>query len=60
MGYAKELVKKLNSLSVFRKLKQDEVFHAFEQCIYHYAYVPEKKEEFHAKFCSALYEIGHT
>lgn len=60
MGYTKELVKKLNSLSVFRKLKQDEVFHAFVECVYHYAYVPEKKEEFHAKFCSALYEIGHT
>ncbi|MDE5753805.1 MAG: ATP-binding protein [Oscillospiraceae bacterium] len=58
--YAKELSRKLDLISVFSRIAQDRVFHAFGQCIYRYAQVPEEQEEFHANFCGALYNLAET
>ncbi|MDE5884097.1 MAG: ATP-binding protein [Oscillospiraceae bacterium] len=58
--YVKELSRKLDLLSVFSRISQDKVFHAFGQCIYRYAEVPEEQEEFHANFCGALYNLAET
>ena len=60
MEYAKELLKKLNALSVFSLINEDRVFHAFGQCVYRYAEVPEEQIEYHGNFCGALFNLAHT
>lgn len=62
MSYAKDLARKLNTLSVFSKIRLDKVYQEFICCVDEYADAdnPKNCEEYHADFCNALYNLAKT